>query len=205
PYCDESIRITSFNIHYLRNILDTESTLSRILEDINTINPTILILNEFPTMAFNKEANIALEELEKSLGFSYSAFAIDKEGGSVMGNYIFSKKPISQFTFIPLGYNRTLLHANIQDLHIYGTHLEVKDSEIRVEQAKKIMGFIGKQRNVILAGDMNSREDSKEISIFSNVLRESFSLLNWDKPKYTCWSGIRIDFAFVSQDIAENV
>jgi hypothetical protein len=87
-------------------------------------------------------------------------------------------------------------------LRILGTHLEVSSSEIRQKQTKQIRDYIQTKgyHRFLLMGDFNAKWDSPEIMVLRNakggLFKDTFDVLDWDVPKYTCWSGARIDYIF---------
>ena len=74
------------------------------------------------------------------------------------------------------------------------THLEVKSSEMRVEQVKFINKYLRKIKNqVILCGDMNSEPDSKEMTLLRN---KWVDLTNAEKTYHVDHPTIKIDYIY---------
>lgn len=203
-------RIMTYNIHFWRDPYNQKNNLAQMIAVIKKINPDLLILQEVTTGKMDFNTSPIRQTIEKEIGLKYfndcNAFK-----HSWFGNIIASKIPFiktDQFNFKEdeLG-KRCVVFAQMElqnkNLNVYGTHLEVSGNDnIRKEQIKEIADKIAKEhkdQNCLIAGDFNATRDSGTVKLLTdNGYTDCFTHLGWQHPNITNWTGIEIDFIFLS-------
>lgn len=210
------MRIMSYNVHRFSNA-HKKPTDQEMIRIIQTLNPTILILQE-------AENNHPIIKKFEHLGYQHHTFAAI-DSSKHFGNMILSKIPFKytktyQFASnkrIKMGRIRNYIKAEIDlsaynknNLVLYATHLAIytqvtgynpkntqPDQEIRLEQAREIIDNVtahDHMKNVIIAGDFN---DDARSSVWQFLIRHRFTdcLREFDKGHlFTSLYGQRIDF-----------
>lgn len=199
--CDEAIRVVTYNVHHLKDIRDKHSNLSDILNDVRGMNPTVVIMEEVPDKGADRE------QLDKDLeGEGYKYRAEGYFSGAWLGNVIYSRLPLTGIKVTQLGHKRAMVRATIGGIHLYGTHLEVSDGQVRENQAKQIIKEMNLSGKSLLVGDMNEQANGSAMQHFtSHGLTESFASLNWPAATYTCWAGTPIDFILLSSTLKADL
>lgn len=193
--------------------------LKKSLEAIKTINPDIVIFQEYTI-----KADRDLEQLH------YNHHHFIKTAG-YFGNAIFSRFPFRTIkeAFYTTTYQEPrcyiaaeIILPNNQPITIYGTHLDTFDNseQTRHIQIQELINATSNTKNVIITGDLNSIRkedyDTKTWGLikndFTNRTRQQevpqlvsshlkqggfadcFSFAHLEKPKYTVWNGTVVDY-----------
>lgn len=205
PVCQDAIRIATFNVHYLRDLHDEMSNVKELFDDIAQIDATVLVLQE--VKQYGKERK-RFETGLKKFGYDHVAESFASPN-SFLGNVVYSRQSFSKVNGVGLGHDRTLVEVVLagEGIHIFGTHLEVGSSDVRLEQTQKIIQQMEQSSDKfqLITGDFNAHWNSREISNLKASYHEAFGSLGWPYPKYTCWAGTSIDFIFVNTRLKERV
>jgi endonuclease/exonuclease/phosphatase family metal-dependent hydrolase len=218
------MRVMTYNIHNgFRNIEDTKSSYVGILNNIRTISPDVLCLQE---VTFDEVSKIEfLSDMERVGYVSYTLCkAEDLYNNGFFGNMIFYKGVIQSDTTISLPRDKEKQCATvawIDDIQIVNVHLDAWDytEETHIKQIKKILGNINEKAPTIILGDFNTtREEdytkdhliwilknhgfrgkpfpTKALGLFKeNGYTEIFD--GMPKVSITNWTGKRLDYIFV--------
>lgn len=212
PVCDEALRIATYNIHYFRNLHDTEANIQMVRDDLRATQPDIVAFQKVTDQ--RDQSRSTFDQMLKHEGYNYCIPSQKKDGD--LRNFFASKFPYYGFQVMDLGHGRDVssiyLDVGGKKIAVINTHLEVSSSKIRTKQVQSIISFIEKKvaphcNQYILLGDFNSRRDSREVQAFlsRDLLVESFTALDAPCPHYTCWSGITVDFLFSSPALAKDL
>lgn len=211
--CEEAVRVATFNIHYHQNLHSQASNTRKVAAALQEFDPTVVIFQEVVSDA-KKPVRIAFDEMLDDLGYLHRVMGTSK--GAWLGNMIASKHPLQTLGMLDLGSQRAVHAATInvggRKIGIVGTHLEVRSSKDRTEEARKIVNFLQTVvvphcTEYILGGDMNAHWGSSEIRQFveAGELKEVFGVVKAPYPRYTCWAGTTIDFLFSSPKLAPHL
>lgn len=213
PSSDNLVRFATWNTHMLLNLQEEYSSVPAFLDDLNSIQADILLLEEIPgKLSRNWGGRVLFEEGLEKLGYCHRRFVISEEPESELGILVASRFPIGKVNKYELGFKRILVDAEVSIassiIHILGTHLEVRSAEARADQVSFIAKHLKESKfyegNFLIAGDMNSIYSSDSLSsLWGNhkEIKEAFRGLTWPHPEYTCWSGAEIDFVGVGDSI----
>jgi endonuclease/exonuclease/phosphatase family metal-dependent hydrolase len=204
------IRFLTYNIHYHKDLHDVHNNVFNVLKEIQELNPTVAVFQEVLTNT-SKALGVAFERGLDELGYKHRHFrAVNR---APLGNMIASKVPFTSTGGIDLSSCRSLTEVTIQlasgaPLTIYGTHLEVAAPKDRLQETQRVLAHIKSQSpaNFILAADFNAKYDSQEMDVLtkSGLMSDSFRVLGWAPPNYSCWAGHAIDFALLSNAIQKD-
>lgn len=203
---DDLMRIVTWNVHMLKAIDGSDSTnWEEVMDDVQALNPDVLVMQEIP---IDGGVVREFEGMLRELGYDNQFKAFSKDSNAKLGVMVASRYPITASEMVELGHLRVLVDVQIilgteaEHLRVLGTHLEVSSSEIRQSQTKQIRDYIQTKgyKHFLLMGDFNAKWDSPEIQVLrkarGDLFKDTFDVLDWDLPNYTCWSGARIDYMF---------
>jgi len=98
--------------------------------------------------------------------------------------------------------------ANGENVHIYGTHLEIGKAPgfdidaLRDKQVQELSTYIKgnlNNQNVLIAGDFNATRNRAAVKNLETAgFTDSFSKLGWQHPIFTSMFGSEIDFMFLN-------
>lgn len=209
----KQVRIMQWNTHMLLDLAEKTSKVDDFIEDIKTVDPDILVMEEIPLKT--EERMEQFEQRLMSLGYLHQAVRYSREEGAQLGIMIASRYPIPSVQYFELGFKRILIDASIKlgdfdYIHVLGTHLEVTDAVTRRDQAAFIADYLFKsgnfRGNFVLVGDFNGPYTGIEIEPLKDANhKEAFRSLGWAHPEYTCWSGAEIDFMFVGEETEKKL
>ncbi len=203
-YAGEPIKVMSYNLRF-GELASMESIGAYIASEA----PDFVALQECDWDTYRERApkqngvkfvNVLAHETGM---FGLYGKTIDYKGG-YYGIGLLSKYPIirSERVLLPNDgktEQRAMLLADVEmpDKSIVtfiSTHLEVKSSELRVEQVKFINKYLRKIKNqIVLCGDMNAEPDSEEMTI----LRKDWAdLTDREKTFHTDRPTIKIDYIY---------
>ena len=158
------ITVASYNVQ----CLSYGTQLERISEEIKSINPDIIGIQELDNKTRRTNNIYQLELLAKSAGYKhfYYSKTIDYEGGEY-GHGVMSKYPITKFETIPFeiqdSENRCFSRAEIEIdstiIVLYNTHLEF-GGNIQDKQITEIFSLAQNDKYFIITGDMNCSPDT---------------------------------------------
>lgn len=206
----DGIRFLTYNVHYHMDLHVVHDNVINVLKEIQELNPTVAVFQEVVADT-SDTLRVAFEKGLGELGYKHRHFRNVK--GAWLGNMIVSKVPFTSTGGIDLSHVRSLTEVTIQlasgaPLTIYGTHLEVKPAKARLQETQRILAHIQSQSptNFILAADFNAHYNSQEMKVLtkSGLMVDSFKVLNWRHPNYTCWAGHSVDFALLSNAIHKD-
>lgn len=208
------LRVVTYNVHYFKDLHAKVSNVQNVLADVRAMDAGVIIFQEVLTSTWDSDRK-AFDAGLNSLGYKYLYF--DNSSSCFLGNMIASRYPLQNLTSLDLGAARVLVEAEVplqngDKLTVFGTHWEVGNPATRLGQSKKIIDHInskgGKAMGKFLLGaDFNAHYMSPPIQnlLKSGLMRNSFNILNWPHPNYTCWAGHAIDFIFAGNDLTKNV
>lgn len=199
-----AIRVMTYNIHRGIN-KDNELSLDGIAEVIRSSGAEIIALQEVERFSVRTGFQDQIEYIANKLSMQYAYGKSINILNGQYGNAILSKYPIEEYQVSKLpseGEQRTLLRTSMNvygnRISVYSTHLGLKQSE-RDMQIEEIMRITGDDKNLILAGDFNTKVD-KLGSITGNY-RDSASYSNNIKATFIAEDlSERIDYIFTSKD-----
>lgn len=211
PQKSEAIfRLMSYNVHFFKDSKNN-TTVDRIIDVIATIQPDIMVLQEF-YLDNAEEFENNTSSIQKKLrqmgydvifgGKTFDGTAIKE--GDWFGNIIVSKVKLDEQKtyffkdqFVERGEKRCYLYARLRLpkinklLEIVGTHLEVADaaeSSYRLPQLKELLAYPFCTPNSIIAADFNAvRKQDYGYSIENKkgwdlVTQENQAALNRSTP-----------------------
>jgi endonuclease/exonuclease/phosphatase family metal-dependent hydrolase len=226
---DHTIVVMTYNILHGEG-LDGKLDLDRTAEVIRQVNPTVVGLNEVDNNFSGRSKFINEPEyLAEKLGMHYvygpALILGDPKKPNMYGNALLSKHPIKKMK------NHKLYHQEGQEpricieatIDIKGveytfmvTHLDHQSTEVRVKQAQDIAKITGdRPGKTILMGDFNApppldgqdeeaAKRSRPIAVIMEKFKDTFVLAG-NGSGGSSRSRRRIDYIFVSPDLAENV
>ncbi len=208
------MRILTYNVHHGEG-LDKKIDLGRIASLIDSLSPDLVALQEVDQKTQRSDGVDQLEVLANLTGLHPAGGGHLDYGGGKYGNAILSRFPAVQQKQIDLpqaatnGEARSASIAEFepgdprgpQKVVFVSTHFDIgRDEAHRLESAKTITKEIQESyeasQPVILAGDFNSRFESKTVEL----LNEDWFASNTDYPRPTYPAGnpkIQIDYVFV--------
>ena len=158
------ITVASYNVQCLSH----GTQLQQISEEIKTINPDIIGIQELDYNTRRTNNTNQLEQLAKVSGYKYFYYSktINFDGGEY-GHGIMSKYPIINFNTIPFTvqdsenrcFSRTEIEINCKKIVFYNTHLEF-GGNIQANQIKEIFALAQQDEFSIITGDMNCTPDT---------------------------------------------
>lgn len=187
-------RIVTYNIHFFKDINAKRYTTDEILETLINIGAIIICVQEFPSYD-NYYANYFLQKMKN---YGYSKYY---KSGNKLCNVTFIRDGINVTyqKIFQLSDHRTAIAVRIEDFIIINTHLEVSRDDLRLAEAKILIGlitssFINKNFNkIIIVGDMNATIDRASIQyLLTNRFIDTFRA----QRRPTCWSLKSIDYIF---------
>ena len=230
---NNDIRIMTYNVYMWNNIYS--ENFSQQLDSIKTINPDILLLQE---ATWENEDDVKIKDF-KNIGFNHILLVKNdilqnmNYGLILFSKYPIKSKKIMDITLDDMSQHFSCIYANILDLHLFGTHLDVWDStdKTRIKQLSKIFFEVNKikDENIIFMGDLNlinkkvltdekwqylcehdklrnveTHSDAIEI-INNNKFIDSFNFLNESPPSLTCCFDRRIDYIFLKKHFKHKI
>ena len=229
----------TFNIHMWKNSYNIDS-FDYQLDLIKKINPDILFLQEATWQDKNDD------KIKKFIKLDYKYFILsnndyyknDNNEYIYYGNILFSKLPIIYYEIISLNIDylpekHSCIYANINNIHIFGCHLDVYDNsdKSRLLQLTNIFKKTKKLQynNIILLGDFNllnkyqltdsewnyiqkhdllrnvhSKSEAIDI-IYYNNFSDIYDYLSKKPPKFSCCYDRRIDYIFINNNTNLNL
>ena len=231
-------RIMSFNIYQWMNAIE-QPNFDNQVDTIIKLNPDVFILQEVLINNSLLDNDPYITRFIR-LGYSHYIYSIDTllENNSNMayGNILFSKIPFINHQIINTNTNTnnenySCLYVELSNnIHIFGTHLEVYDStdNSRIQQLEKIYQIINTidSPNIILLGDLNllyqpqltqiqwdyqvSHDKRRNIitsskaykTIINNHFIDSFDYLNLSPPPISSCYDRRVDYIFIKNNFS---
>ena len=178
------ITVASYNVQ----CLSYGTQLLAISEEIKTINPDIIGIQELDNYSNRTGNTNQLENLALMSGYKYFYFTktIDHDGGEY-GHGIMSKYPISNFETFAFKtqnnenrcFSRSEIDINGKIITFYNTHLEF-GGNIQADQISEIFDLAQQDKYAIITGDMNCsppayKDRIKDKNLVSLNGGESFS------------------------------
>ena len=224
-----SLKVMTYNIHHGGG-MDGKLDLDRIAAIIAREKPDIVGLNEVDNnfagrSNFLNEPKLLAEKLDMHYVYASTLSSGDAEKPNQYGNALLSKFPIKKWASHKLyrfenNEPRVCIEAVVNvsgaDYTVMVTHLDHRSDQGRAEQARDIIELAAdKPVRTILMGDFNAIPPgadeseqsvrSRPISIILEKFRDSFVLAGAGEPGSNRDSSRRIDYVFVSEDLAEKV
>ena len=224
-----SLKVMTYNIHHAGG-MDGKLDLDRIAAIIAREEPDIVGLNEVDNnfaerSNFLNEPKVLAEKLGMHYVYGPTLSSGDAEKPNQYGNALLSKFPIEKWSSHKLyrfenNEPRVCIEAVVKvggaDYTVMVTHLDHRSNEGRAEQARDIVELSAdKPVRTILMGDFNAIPPgadeseqmvrSRPISIILEKFSDSFVLAGAGEPGSNRDSSRRIDYVFVSEDLAEQV
>jgi endonuclease/exonuclease/phosphatase family metal-dependent hydrolase len=210
--------------------MDGKLDLDRIAEVIKSGDTDIVGLQEVDAnysarSDFQDQARILAEKLQMHYVYGPAIVSGDPENPNLYGDALLSRFPIADSKVHKLRYRqghepRVCLEAQIEingkEYTFMVTHLDHMKNEVRIEQTEDIIKAVGNvQGPIILMGDFNClppgendgdewAQKTKPVALVLAEFEDSF-LLAPKGPAGTSRSGRRIDYIFVSSDLASKV
>ncbi|MCI0499805.1 MAG: endonuclease/exonuclease/phosphatase family protein [Planctomycetales bacterium] len=220
------LRVMTYNIHHGAGT-DGKHDLARIAGVIAAAECDVIGLQEVDNnfgarSGFVDQAKWLAEKLDMHHVFAPAISSKTDAGLQLYGNAILSRYPIVRSTLhklsAPAGVEpRVCLEAIIQigglDYTFMVTHLDHKSNTVRIQQTADILKAIPHPlERTVLMGDFNcqppdSARDSKTAEPITRVLEKFEDSFVLSKTSYSeSFEGEgRIDYIFVSPDLADNV
>lgn len=207
----EGMRIVTWNLHYFRDGFDKKSTLNEILWDVKEMGADVYLFEEVH-MDTSKPDRHAFDSGLTALGYRWQH--VRGAPGSILGQMIASRFPLSNLGYLELGYQRIMIEAELAlenngKLALFAGHWQNADNKAREMQARMTIDHIKRNGSAsfIFGADFNAVYSSEAIQTLasSGLLKNSFDVLQWQHPNVTCWSGREIDFIWVSNEIEKHV
>jgi len=231
---ENTFRILSFNIYQWMNSIH-QPNFNNQLDVIAQLDPDVFILQE---AVFNNSVPDNDHHINRfiQLGYSHYIYSkdtpVDNNSNLSYGNILFSKIPFINHRIIDTSINNSnnenysCLYVELpNDIHIFGTHLEVHDptDNSRIIQLEKIYQVINTihSPNIILLGDLNLlyqphltpqqwdyqvlHDKNRNIittskahqTITNNHFTDSFDFLHKIPPIISCCYDRRVDYIFI--------
>ncbi|MBN2377386.1 MAG: endonuclease/exonuclease/phosphatase family protein [Sedimentisphaerales bacterium] len=224
-----NLKVMTYNIHHAGG-MDGKLDLDRIGAIIAREKPDIVGLNEVDNnfaarSDFLDEPKLLAEKLAMHYVYAPTLNSGDAAKPNQYGNALLSKFPIKKWTSHKLyrfenNEPRICIEAVVNvggaDYTVMVTHLDHRSDLGRAEQARDIIELLpDRPMRTILVGDFNAvppgvddsegKVRSRPISIILEKLKDSFVLAGAGEPGSNRDSSRRIDYVFVSEDLAEKV
>jgi len=222
-----TLRVMTYNVHWCEG-RDGKYDLPRIAKVIADANADIVLLNEV-AKNYKKRGNGAdqpkeLAELLKMNYFFAPGIAPSRQNDyKEFGNVVLSRLPIKNARMFKL-YNEPSIEqracAKVQidvagvQYTIMNSHFDHTSNHIRAKQAENILRIAGDApQRTIFAGDLNCNspsdtpdaENSKPIVLLGQKLKDTAEILSEKFCQTFVTKKIRIDYIFVSSDLARSV
>ena len=217
--------VMTYNIHHCEGT-DGKLDPERISSIIERSDADLVALNEVDNnfgsrSDFENQAKVLAESLDMYYVFGPALTGGSAEKPNLYGNAILSRYPIQQSTnhllSVEVGHEqRACIAASVlidgRRYTFMATHLDHRKSELREKQSHDIIDIINNTGgSIILAGDFNCQPPDGEsdartrpIEIILSELESSFAIAGVGAAD-TIGSGRKIDYIFVSPDLAEKV
>lgn len=224
----QDLRVMSYNILHGEG-LDGRLDLGRTAEVISLANADVVGLNEVDNnysdrSRFLDEAKWLADELGMYYVYGWNLSSGDPQKPHLYGNAILSRYPIKSWKNHHLyrhqeDEQRGCVHADIviggTEFTFAVTHLDHQSQQARLGQVKDILEILKPiERNIVLMGDFNckssedthdgSAESTRPIAMVMERFEDCF-LIAGSGPGGTSASGSRIDYIFVSPDLAGKI
>ena len=158
------ITVASYNVQ----CLSYGTQLIQISEEIKSINPDIIGIQELDNNTNRTSNTNQLENLARMAGYEYYYYSktIDHDGGEY-GHGIMSKYPIKDFETVAFAiqdnenrcFSRAKIKINGKEITFYNTHLEF-GGNIQAKQISQIFDLAQDDEYFIITGDMNCSPNS---------------------------------------------
>ena len=208
PKDDSFIRLLTFNVHIFYDS-EGRANQDRVYADIKAIEPDVVALQEVPH-TLTPEIFKPVDEIFASMGFQ-NVLRCHAEAYEDLGNVIYSKFKLSEteekkFKIGNRCYVSGVIEWAGKRLRVSGTHLDVYKESNRMSQMMEMMAFHKSQGyGHVLMADFNAWYTSKELDHSRACgFKDSFDLLKWKRPEYTCWTGTAIDFILLCPTAASD-
>jgi endonuclease/exonuclease/phosphatase family metal-dependent hydrolase len=182
----------TYNIHLLLSA-QGECNISKVVHDIMEIQPDVVVFQEIPmTQKWS-----LFDSQMKALDYQY-----EFHGGPTiecLANMVYSRIEMKHVYQESFSMNRCFISFVVNDILVLGTHLEVQDQSTRVKEMKRLIEYAHSQQSVypkqMILADFNDWYDSPVLKYSrDNGFMDSFDTLQWERPNYTCWTGVSVDF-----------
>ncbi len=211
--CDTMTKITKITVaSYNVQCLSYGTQLSTISEEIKTVNPDIIGIQELDNNTQRTNNSNQLEILAKMSGYEYFYFSktIDFDGGEY-GHGIMSKYPIINFESIPFSiqgnenrcFSRAIIEINGERIAFYNTHLDF-GGNMQPQQITEIFYLAQKDKYSIITGDMNCTPDTYKDCFNHDIMLSLNGGNDFNEFIETCPQGdastLAIDNILISQN-----
>jgi len=182
PQGENMHRIMSYNIRNARGMDEVRDS-KRIADIIKSVNPEVVALQEVDSMTIRSGKTDLLQELADQTHM-YGTFggAIPYQEGKYGIAILSKEKPLSveKYSLPGREEQRALLIVELSDYIFCCTHLSLTKEDS--EASASIINMVAEKydKPVIIAGDFNSKPDSRAI----NELSKKWKILN-DVKKFT--------------------
>ncbi|AQT67629.1 exodeoxyribonuclease III (xth) [Anaerohalosphaera lusitana] len=223
----KSVRVMTYNIHHGEGA-DGVLDMDRIAEVIEASGADVVGLQEVDNnfgarSEFVDQAKYLAEKLGMYYAYGPAIRYGGKDGERLYGNALLSRYPIAGTENHLLAKfegheQRACLKARVElagDTYaVLVTHLDHKSAELRDEQAKGLIEIVGEQpERTILMGDFNcpppgtEAGDKQSVNAVARIIKtlDPACSIGGGPAEATVGSGVKIDYIFVSDDIASNV
>ncbi|GAA4304965.1 endonuclease/exonuclease/phosphatase family protein [Compostibacter hankyongensis] len=194
----QQLKVLTYNIHHAEDNAGKVNT-ENIAKVIRDFGPDLVALQELDSMTDRTGKVFQLQQIARESGIPYFYFAraMDYQGGGygigVLSRYPLESSATHHLPSVTGGEPRAIAEITVRlkdgtRLKFASTHLDYRKApEERLRQIQTLLGFYRQDTlPVILAGDMNSRPDSKEIALmktrFSDASASSGYTIPWDDP-----------------------
>ena len=207
------LRVLTYNIHHGQGT-DGKFDLQRIASVINSFEADLVALQEVDRKTKRASGVDQAAELARLTNMNYAYGPAMEYSGGEYGEAILSRFPILEITNhnLPWGDGsepRAVLVVRVDsnefgEIVFAGTHLAHDSEADRIDQAKKINDLLAlyKDAGVILAGDLNSRPDSKPMKVLSEIWIDAAATVGKPQPTFPSFgANKRIDYVLIKPSI----
>ena len=216
-----TLRIVTYNVHDFKDPAGKQNFWG-MYDVLKAIDADVIILQEAVSddlFKKDKSGHNVLRDRFTKLGYSNGSFVGGARKSAHFGNCIISKykfacKPYKRnFNYKGNIHKRSFVKVEIDlskwkkaKLALYGTHFQVSDPSLRLEEARELVYLADKydqHKNVIIAADFNETRKGQALQVLEKSgFVDSFSLAKLQEPYFTHWSGNSLDYLyFKNQDL----
>lgn len=187
------ITVASYNVQ----CLSYGTQLNHISEEIKTLNPDIIGLQELDSFTNRSKNEDQIKLLAEASGYKYYYFTktISYDGGEY-GHGIMSKYPIKSYEVIPFDnqdsetrcYSRSVIEVNGKELVFYNTHLEFM-GDYQTKQMSELVQQTKNDKYFVITGDMNCEPQKLQSAIDSDRMIMLNGGETYNHPVNTCPEG----------------
>lgn len=179
-------RKNKLNLHKTQNVIKSYSPDILILNEVDYLNPRSLFLKQPEILSKNLYYDMIYAPTI-DYGFKYGNALLTKHEILSWENHILPNIP--SITSEPRGMIEAKLRIFNNEVMVYGTHLSLNKDIRNVEMEYITNQLTNITLPVIFMGDLNAKNNSKEITMINNVLTNVSTNID------------SIDYIFISQEI----